>query len=967
MTALRAAALLLAVARLLIAAPALAADVSGTVYEDLDRNGALDAGEPAPGLTLYAKLVVPGSATADQVVAVSAVDGSYSLLGVPPGSYDVRIDDSVDPGDVTPNLPGTWGFISPFLGSQSVTVAATNLVGVDFGVEAAPPCRCGFGDGLFTELTITPDGIVNEWAPVVADGDNVSCDATGLTDRDHPVQSTGRDLVQFAVTWNSSNLFTLTRRVGSSANTIKFIYYADVDADGLMETGEPVIVARWSGNTQLVELYYGTYQPVAAGGDPLVDGQGFGDGYTMPGQILNLPPPGTPDSSGFTASADGRAMEWAVPWSVLGVSPGSAIGWHVAATNTEPSSASFPAQTDDNLAGCGGCSGSNQFAGLTFEPDRSTLVVAGATAVTAHQLTNTGNGTDTFDLASTATGPVAPTGYGYYQDLGTVGTFEPGTDPPLTDSDGDGVVDTGALAAGTAIDLLVATDTPAGAAGDAIVTTTATSSFLAACGVAAPTTAAVTDTIEVVQPLSGHVYEDADHDALRDAGEAGTGLALWAKLVPTASPTGPASQAVSVDPATGAFVIAAAPGSYFLVIDDDADPADVTPASIAGWLGTEEADLQRDGLTVGAGPLTGQDFGLYHGSRLDGIVFSDDGSGGGGAGNGLRDGSEPGIAGVLVEAQAGACTGPCASTVSDGAGGFTLWLPASVDGAAVAIVERNLAGHVSTGGSPGDTGGSYDLALDAIDFTNVGGTSYAGLAFGDLSASRFSPDHQGRALPGSAAFYRHTFLAVADGTVRFATLSTPSPAIAGWLHAVHHDVDCNGTLDASEPVLQSTDGVPVSAGQPLCLIVRESVPPTAPSGAQDLVVVTASFTPDQASSPQLLEVRDLTTVGAPTGGALTLVKSVDRASALPSEVLVYTVTYTNQGTSPISNLVVYDATPAFTTYVGGSAVCGPLPANLTACTPIAPADGAAGPLEWAFTGTLSPGQTGSVEYSVRID
>ena len=956
-----------------LAAPASAVDISGLVFEDLDRDGVLDLGEPATGQTLYAKLVVSGGASALQAVPVDLVTGTYTLTGVAAGTYDVRIDDNATLSDVTPSVPGTWGFIAPFLGSQSVTVAATNVTAVDFAMEAAPPCACGFQDGLFTLTSITPDGDMSDWSSVLTDRDNVDCDPTGSTDRDHIVQSTGRDLIQFTVTWNGASLFTHTRRVGSSNNTINFIYYADTNANGLMELNEPVIVAGWKGSNRQVDLYYGDYNPSASGGDPLLDPLGFGDGYQLPGTILNLPSTGNPDASGTTGSADGRSMEWGVPWGVLGVPAGTAIGWHVAATNAQPGAGSFPGQVDDNLAGCGGCAGGNQFAGVTLQPDDTDLVAAGQTAITAHQVTNTGNGDDTFDLTSAdvAPGTITPTAYRYYEDLGVVGTYEPGTDTLLVDTDGDGVPDTGTLAAGASLAILVATDIPAGGAGTSVIETTATSSFLAACGVAAPTSDTVTDTVTVIATFSasGSVYADTDHDGLKDPGESGTGLILWAKRYATSSPTGPATEAVAVDPTTGLYTFPSVPpGTYDIVIDDNANLADVTPAVIPGWIGTEESDLVRQAVVMGAADLPNLNFGLFNGSQVTGTVYADDGTGAGGAGNGTRDGGEGGIGGVTVQATSAGCGALCASTTTAADGTFTLWLPAATNGTVVTIAEQNLAGYASTGGDAGTTAGTYDLPTDTIVFTDDGTGPYSGLEFGDLSGSQFSPDHQGNALPGSVVFYPHTFIAVADGAVTFAATSAPSPAVSGWAHAIYHDIDCSGTLDASEPLLTASTSIAVSAAVPTCIVIRESVPPTAPTGGQDVLTVTASFLPGAGSSPEVLQAMDITTVGASTGGALALVKAVDQTTALPATVLVYTVTFTNQGTSPLSNLVVYDATPSFTTYVGGSAQCVlPLPANLTTCTPSAPAGGGTGQLSWTFTGTLAPGRSGSVQYSVTID
>ena len=120
---------------------------------------------------------------------------------------------------------------------------------------------------------------------------------------------------------------------------------------------------------------------------------------------------------------------------------------------------------------------------------------------------------------------------------------------------------------------------------------------------------------------------------------------------------------------------------------------------------------------------------------------------------------------MTLQATSVACGGLCSAETTAGDGSFTFWLPAATDGAVVVIAEQNLPGYASTGGSPGDTGGSYALAADTVTFTDAGGSAYSGLEFGDLSGSSFSPNHQGNALPGSVMFYAHTFVA----TLRTAT------------------------------------------------------------------------------------------------------------------------------------------------------------------------------------------------------
>jgi len=150
--------------------------------------------------------------------------------------------------------------------------------------------------------------------------------------------------------------------------------------------------------------------------------------------------------------------------------------------------------------------------------------------------------------------------------------------------------------------------------------------------------------------------------------------------------------------------------------------------------------------------------------------------------------------------------------------------------------------------------------------------------------------------------------------------------------------------------------------------VKKFVPAAAPLGAQNVVTVTASFTYTNAS-PALATTHtrtDTTTVG---DSALRLQKAVDKAQALPGELLTYTITYTNTSSRPLTSLIITDATPVFSTFDGVS--CGAPPTGLTCTTPAAPTTapppGGTGPIIWGFTGSLLPGASSSVQFTVRVD
>ncbi len=385
--------------------------------------------------------------------------------------------------------------------------AATFLGAMASPVAALAVCTCGFGDGVFTQMSIAvvgDNGDVSDWAAVHADPDNNVCDGPsgGLTDRDSPIQSTGRDLTHFAYTWDSTNVYLFTERFGSANNTQSFVYYADIDNDGLLETGEPVIGVTWRGSNRTINVYTFTYVASAPGGDPMVDGGGFGDGYTLPGSFANVPSTGNPNRTGTWGSVDGLQMEFYVTWAELGLAPGTPFNFHVSSSNAALGANSFTTQIDDNLSGCGGGLGSTIVPGVTFTANESLTGFAGQVAIAAHTLTNVGNADDLFDFSSSASGDFLPT-VSYYEDTDGSGTLTV-ADVLLTDTDSDGDIDTGILAPSATMDLLVAYDIPgsAGAAEVATVSVTASSDYEPASN------DFVTDTITIAIPPDIVVAKD---------------------------------------------------------------------------------------------------------------------------------------------------------------------------------------------------------------------------------------------------------------------------------------------------------------------------------------------------------------------------------------------------------------------------------------------------------------------------
>ena len=110
---------------------------AGTVYFDKDSNGSHNAGDPAVGAPMWAKLV-PASGNAIKAAVVDPATGAYTIPLVPAGTYSVIIDDNGTLTDTTPTAPTTWSTATPATGSRTGVVSlgdgAANVMGLDFGL-----------------------------------------------------------------------------------------------------------------------------------------------------------------------------------------------------------------------------------------------------------------------------------------------------------------------------------------------------------------------------------------------------------------------------------------------------------------------------------------------------------------------------------------------------------------------------------------------------------------------------------------------------------------------------------------------------------------------------------------------------------------------------------------------------------------------------------------------------------------
>ena len=297
--------------------------------------------------------------------------------------------------------------------------------------------------GAPTLTSITIDGGMADWAAVLANPDNVVLDGPGggLIDADTP--SAARDIDKVAYTWDATYLYFYVHRQGSSGEFNYFWFHFDLNNDGRVANDAPLLNVAWWGTngktTTTLDLYKAAQLVL---GDPITNPMGQHDGYKLPGNRAA----GAVIETLNGGSAGGLEMETRVLWASLGVAAGTAFRFHLSSTRKLND---YPSSIADNTGR------TVAFPGVILDPDRAASTPPTGSLVMAHTISNTGGIADIFDLTWTSAGAFAPSSVNFYRDADGSGTLTPG-DTLFTDTDGDGPVDTGPIAAGAAPLLILA-------------------------------------------------------------------------------------------------------------------------------------------------------------------------------------------------------------------------------------------------------------------------------------------------------------------------------------------------------------------------------------------------------------------------------------------------------------------------------------------------------------------------------
>jgi uncharacterized repeat protein (TIGR01451 family) len=248
----------------------------------------------------------------------------------------------------------------------------------------------------------------------------------------------------------------------------------------------------------------------------------------------------------------------------------------------------------------------------------------------------------------------------------------------------------------------------------------------------------------------------------------------------------------------------------------------------------------------------------------------------------------------------------------------------------------------------------------------------------------FNPDNNGQVAPGGTVVYTHTITNtgnVTEGDAAGELLLNLNTPTNGFTTTVYVDLNKDGIAQPTELLTGndlatllagSAGGAGLQAGESINILVKVEAPANAPIGQQEITTVTLVPTGaiNGEAAPVVGAKTDSTTV---TDGQVRLDKTqaLDAAcdgtadgafsnnviSAKPGACVVYRIVATNEGNAAVTNVVVNDSAPTFTTLQ---------------TIPAASNDGTTGTVSVTATtatntvGTMAPAATANLLFSVKI-
>jgi uncharacterized repeat protein (TIGR01451 family) len=346
--------------------------------------------------------------------------------------------------------------------------------------------------------------------------------------------------------------------------------------------------------------------------------------------------------------------------------------------------------------------------------------------------------------------------------------------------------------------------------------------------------------------------------------------------------------------------------------------------------------------------LSQQNFGNFRGAKVTGNVFKDDGQNSttsapysvvANANNAIRNSGEQAISSAVVQAISGINTD---SSTTNANGDYTLWIEFTWTNPITIRHELDVPTGKNIGNTTTTLATTFgDTAARSHSLTFSAGSIYTDYNFGIVPKSVLLSNQSAQIpSPGSVVFSQ----SYRPGTLGNVNL-TPT-GTSNYSYLLYLDSNCDGTFSAAE----RASSISVSAASPtpsftvdanwqrtpdgqlkacqLEFVVRS--PTARPAGEQTFPVLSARLL--WGNNPVCIDLQrvqhTLRIGGSSLGSGLGLSKLVRNvttggtfslaASGKPTEILEYCVLFVNNSTGALTNLVIRDQLPFFTTLVSNS-------------------------------------------------
>jgi len=254
-----------------------------------------------------------------------------------------------------------------------------------------------------------------------------------------------------------------------------------------------------------------------------------------------------------------------------------------------------------------------------------------------------------------------------------------------------------------------------------------------------------------------------------------------------------------------------------------------------------------------------------------------------------------------------------------------------------------------------------------------------------LHSVSITPNNQGTVYAGGTVVYKHVVTNGGNVTETTTSLLTPTLQATpdGWTVSVYADTNSNGVLDSGDASITTPYTIAsLAPAASLTYFIVVQAPASANPGDQQVATWALSLASNSSTS---ISVTDTTTV---VFGQLKLVKSQQSVAhtgastcvttppggwttgsqtATSKDCVFYQIVATNTGTTSVTNPAISDSAPPYTAPYGSYNGGKPLFVNTCSLTDPAPAYGGNNQFTGSYTGSMTPGCTITVVFEVQLN